>query len=127
VEREPERPPSSTAPPGEGARGRADHVDAAVPAAVVVIREGFDVGRTYPLTSRANTLGRGTACEICLPDKTVSRRHCQISWGGIAYVLQDLNSSNGTFLNGEQIQEAFLHDGDMLQVGDVMVQFWLGR
>jgi pSer/pThr/pTyr-binding forkhead associated (FHA) protein len=60
-----------------------------------------------------------------LPDETVSRRHCRIYWAGGRYVLEDLHSRNGTYLNKEQIQSAFLATGDTIQLDDQVLQFTL--
>lgn len=69
-------------------------------------------------------IGRASACELRLDDPTVSRKHCLIDAGGEAVWVRDLDSLNGTFVNGQRIgTEAELrplrelHDGDRLHVG----------
>lgn len=65
------------------------------------------------------TIGRKQECDISLPeDKAVSGRHCTITAQGDQLFIRDENSSNGTFLNGQQVQgERRLQDGDTLEIG----------
>jgi len=71
-------------------------------------------------------LGRGSFCEVRLPDPTVSRRHCLLDAGGETVWVRDLESLNGTYVNGRRLGEAGgpaprafreLHDGDELRLG----------
>jgi len=82
-------------------------------------------GRTYTLQRGVTTLGRSSQNDIVLPDETISRRHCRIYWARDRYVLEDLHSSNGTYLNRDQIQLAFLATGDILQIGGWVLEFTL--
>lgn len=78
---------------------------------------GLCAGRTgLFLTEPATTIGRDEDCGIVLDGNTVSRVHCEIICRGATYVLQD-RSRNGTYVNGERVQEALLGDGDQLRVG----------
>ena len=97
----------------------------AIPRATLTLPTGIAGGGTYPLHGGVTTLGRSATNDIVLPDHTASRRHCQIYWAEDAYVLEDLHSSNGTYLNGEQIQLAFLRDEDIIRVGEQILQFRL--
>lgn len=97
----------------------------AIAEATLTLPAGAAEPATYPLRGGVTTLGRSHANDIVLPDSTVSRRHCQIYWAQDAYVLEDLDSSNGTYLNGEQVQLAFLRDEDIIRVGDQVLQFRL--
>jgi hypothetical protein len=62
-------------------------------------------------------IGRGAGNEFYLPDYHASRVHAEIRWNGEAYVLRDLGSSNGTFVNGAQVTEKTLGHGDEVQIG----------
>ena len=62
-------------------------------------------------------IGRGGDCPICLDDRWVSRRHCEIVASAGYLVVRDLGSKYGTFVNGRQILEIRLSPGDMLSVG----------
>ena len=80
---------------------------------------------TLPVTGRKYTLygplviGRGTACEISIPNRFVSTRHARIFPHDGEWMLQDLGSTNGTLLNGEPLAEpCSLQPGDRVTVGD---------
>jgi len=68
-------------------------------------------------------LGRSRECEVRLPDADTSRRHAKIVCSGGRFVLHDLGSTNGTFVNGERVGERELAPGDRLQVGANAVTF----
>ncbi|NLO06352.1 MAG: DUF3662 and FHA domain-containing protein [candidate division WS1 bacterium] len=68
-------------------------------------------------------IGRDPDCEIVLAEPAVSRRHAEIQWSYRGYLLRDLGSSNGTFLNTTEVEEAFLLDGDLIEVGLVQMRF----
>jgi pSer/pThr/pTyr-binding forkhead associated (FHA) protein len=97
----------------------------AIPQATLTVPVGGAEDTTYPLRGGITTLGRSPTNDIVLSDSTVSRRHCQIYWAQDAYVLEDLDSSNGTYLNDEQVQLAFLRDEDVIRVGELILQFKL--
>lgn len=80
---------------------------------------------TLPVTGRKYTLfspleiGRGTNCEISIPNHFVSSRHARIFPQQNAWMLEDLGSTNGTLVNGEPLDGARpLHPGDHVMVGD---------
>ncbi len=78
---------------------------------------GLCAGRTgLFLTKPVSTVGRGDECDIILDGDTVSRRHCEIMRLGATYILLD-GSRNGTYINGERVQQARLQDGDQIRVG----------
>ena len=68
-------------------------------------------------------LGRSRECEVRLPDVDTSRRHAKIVCAGGRFVLHDLGSTNGTFVNGERIEQRELRAGDRLQIGANTVTF----
>jgi pSer/pThr/pTyr-binding forkhead associated (FHA) protein len=68
-------------------------------------------------------VGRASGNEIPLLYPSVSNRHCMFIRSGADIVLRDLNSSNGTVVNGETISEAILRPGDLVQVGVVQIKF----
>jgi pSer/pThr/pTyr-binding forkhead associated (FHA) protein len=76
------------------------------------------VERVYELSDEQVILGRREECTVCLPGNTVSRRHAQIRYENGQYFLSDLNSTNGTLLNGEAtVGEEQLRDRDEISVG----------
>ncbi|HEY4770314.1 MAG TPA: adenylate/guanylate cyclase domain-containing protein [Myxococcales bacterium] len=76
----------------------------------------------------SNVLGRSTTATVRLADREVSRKHSQIDLEGDKFVLRDLGSSNGTFLNGKRILEpSTLEDGDEVVIGTSKMEFRITR
>jgi len=89
-------------------------------------RAGFVVfrGQEFPLQAGANVLGRDAAADVHIDDTTVSRKHAAITIGDDAVTLEDLNSKNGTYLDGVQLTEpAPIRDGQTFVLGDASVLF----
>jgi pSer/pThr/pTyr-binding forkhead associated (FHA) protein len=76
-----------------------------------------------PLEVEYTHVGRASGNEIPLADPSVSNRHCILILNGSDVIVRDLNSSNGTLLNGQRISEAVLQPGDLIQVGVVQMKF----
>ncbi len=75
--------------------------------------------QTLELTEGTLTVGRSRHCDLSIADPSISRKHVFFSIDGGRIRLQDLGSSNGTFVNDERVQgEAVLRDGDRLRLGD---------
>jgi serine phosphatase RsbU (regulator of sigma subunit) len=86
--------------------------------ATLITLQGPDAGRKFSLTTNPTILGRQMECTICLDAKAVSRRHTQIVEEAGAYFVEDLGSSNGTFVNGSRITGRVpLTEHDTLQIG----------
>jgi pSer/pThr/pTyr-binding forkhead associated (FHA) protein len=77
----------------------------------------------FELEEEYTHVGRSAGNEIPLPYPSVSNRHCIFILSGSDIVVRDLNSSNGTLVNGEAINEIVLRPGDMIQVGVVQMKF----
>jgi pSer/pThr/pTyr-binding forkhead associated (FHA) protein len=81
-------------------------------------------GRTHELTGDQITIGRAVENEIVITSKRISREHARISREGWRVMLEDLGSTNGTYLNNERISHPMqLRDGDQINVGDVSFTF----
>ncbi|HPQ38915.1 MAG TPA: FHA domain-containing protein [bacterium] len=91
------------------------------PARLVVI-EGSDAGLEIPMEIPRLVIGRRGA-DVNLNDRLVSRRHAAIEAGGGRYLLKDLGSTNGTFLNGQPAGMEFLKHGDEIQIGSTLIRF----
>ena len=65
------------------------------------------------------TIGRATGAEFIVDAPLVSRLHCQITATATSLQVKDLDSTNGTFVNGTRVQTAQLREGDTLSVGRV--------
>ncbi len=87
-----------------------------------VIR-GNDQGSRFELTASVVPIGRDSGNRIQLHDTEVSRRHAEIRRVDDRYLLVDLNSSNGTLVNGKPIREQFLNSGDQVQIGRTLMLF----
>lgn len=78
----------------------------------------------HVLKDEALTIGRMKGNTIALDDASVSLSHAKLTRIGSDYFLKDLNSTNGTFLNGQSVTEARLHDGDHVKFGEVTGRYY---
>jgi hypothetical protein len=86
------------------------------PQGAIVAQEG-SVRREVPLTAEPITVGRDPKNDIVLDDRRVSRRHAEVRLRLGRYTLYDLQSTNGTFVNGRRIAEMVLSDDDRVTIG----------
>jgi pSer/pThr/pTyr-binding forkhead associated (FHA) protein len=93
-------------------------------ARLLVLRDNA-VQRAVPLSDRGITLGRGRQNDIVLedPDRTVSRFHAQIHPEGSGYVLVDLNSQNGTWVDESRVDRVELRTNIPVRIGPYVVVF----
>ncbi len=82
---------------------------------------GNEAGRRWSLHHGRTVVGRDIDCDIVLPDRLVSRHHAHVVWGIVnereGYVVEDLRSKNGTFVNGQELAAPhLLEDGDEIQI-----------
>ena len=91
-------------------------------ASLFVIR-GRDQGKRFQLEEPVHTVGRTQDSTVRLHDTEVSRAHAQLIRRGESYVLRDLGSSNGTFVNGQSASERELVSGDQIQFGRSLVLY----
>lgn len=83
----------------------------------LIMQEGQGTGRSWPVEKNRVIIGRGEDCDVVLMERQVSRHHAQIRRLGGRYVLEDLKSRNGTYLNGREVTEPhILQDGDEIQI-----------
>jgi hypothetical protein len=80
-------------------------------------------GRRVPLGERTVVLGRMADCDVVIADPRGSRRHAEIRPAGNGFVVADLNSMNGTLVNGTAIREHPLADGDEIRLGNTVLRF----
>lgn len=116
--------------PLQDAPGSADDVvvkmaDLPSDAGSLVVRSGAQAGTALTLAAAVTRLGRHPDSEISLDDITVSRWHAEIERTGDGYLVRDTGSLNGTYVNGQRIDDALLlHQGDELQVGKFRLVFF---
>jgi two-component system, cell cycle response regulator len=93
------------------------------PVLVHIYPSGPNLGSCYPLGEQALLIGRGSDCDICIPEGSVSRRHARIECRDDGYFVSDLQSTNGTYVNDVSFTAARLTDGDYLRVGGCIYRF----
>jgi pSer/pThr/pTyr-binding forkhead associated (FHA) protein len=93
--------------------------------ALLLVKRGPNAGSTFLLDQDATTVGRSTEGDVFLDDVTVSRKHAifERRTGG-AWFVRDVGSLNGTYVNGEQVDETKLASGDEVQIGRFKVTFF---
>lgn len=88
------------------------------------VQEGPEAGRKFPLRSERTLIGRRSDCDIVLTDPTVSGQHAHVVREGDTFLIEDLRSTNGTFVQGERITERrALCEGDEIRVGNSILVF----
>jgi predicted component of type VI protein secretion system len=88
---------------------------------LVLLSEGM-TGRTHELTGEKTTIGRLDDNTFPIPEASVSSHHCEILLRGREALVRDLNSTNGTFVNGEKVTECVLKLGEVLRLGQVAMR-----
>lgn len=74
--------------------------------------------KTFPLPSSVTVIGRRHSCDLCIPLMSVSKKHCQLNHDGGVLKIRDLDSSNGTYLNGKRVdKEAVIQAGNSIKIG----------
>jgi hypothetical protein len=86
--------------------------------------EWVETGRVFPLPlGRPVRIGRGQQGEVVLPERVISRRHCEARWDGCRVWVRDLGSTNGTYLNSDCFHDGIRLDGPegvFLRLGEVL-------
>jgi FHA domain len=116
----------------EGHRGlheRASQVMTAVASRLGTLFESEPPGRPETLLAldwrgspHELSIGRSTSCDVVLPDITVSRRHARLIPRDGIWVLHDLSSMNGSYLNGHRVSRCQLRPGDELALGEALLR-----
>jgi hypothetical protein len=90
-----------------------------------VALDGQHKGEDFRLREGQNTVGSDLSCDILLTDSTISAKHASLRYKEGKFVLTDLDSSNGSFLNDntEPIAREELNDNDIVKLGDVRLKF----
>ncbi|HOJ93084.1 MAG TPA: FHA domain-containing protein [Dictyoglomaceae bacterium] len=91
--------------------------------AYLIVRHGGERGKDFKIIKNETTIGREPENDITLIHPTVSRFHAKIIQNDGKYFIEDINSANGTLVNGIKVARELLHDGDIIQVGDVVLVF----
>jgi len=85
-------------------------------------RRGLGLPEAGELLKAHLVLGRSSTCELVLADDTVSRRHAELRIEDGCWLLRDLGSSNGTWVNGRRVMEAEVRPGDLIHLGGAEIR-----
>lgn len=96
-------------------------VDAKIPCLVVL--EGTGVGEIFKIEKSLVVIGRDAKCDIRIWEEGISRQHAKIEKQQNVFIISDMGSTNGTFVNGEQLPQTIIHEGDKIRIGDVLLRF----
>lgn len=95
--------------------------------ALLIVKRGANAGARFLLDQDVTTVGRHPNADIFLDDVTVSRRHADFIRDGIQFSVRDLASLNGTYFDGQRIEETVVNDGSEVQVGKFRLTFFASR
>ncbi len=82
--------------------------------------------RVFEVGDSETLIGRSATSHLRVADESISREHAVILFEDETYMLEDLQSTNGTRLNGKRVRSAELSDGDEIHIGQTLIQFRLG-
>lgn len=93
-------------------------------ASLTVVAPG-QADQVFRIEQPETLIGRSPSAHLCIPEESVSREHAVILFEGEDFLVEDLQSTNGTRVNGKRIRTAPLADGDELQLGQTRLRFAL--
>jgi hypothetical protein len=127
-----EEPGSASDPPDAAAAARVGLPEGATlhVSAAEASRDGLDAeewalvweGGRHVIDRRAILIGRGRDCDVVLADGNASRRHAELVRQGSEWVVRDLDSTNGTAVNGKRIRQAPVAAGDVITIGTTALE-----
>ena len=97
------------------------------PEAKLVVIKSEEIEEDISLEEDEYVIGRDDEVDLTIADKRLSRKHCKVVRVGTDFIITDLGSSNGTFVNGEKITEKTLENGDKIQIGSNVFEFRVER
>jgi DNA-binding NtrC family response regulator len=89
----------------------------------LIVLQGVDKGKKVTLHKTSTTIGKRETNDVALTDKTVSRQHLSIDYADDSFILHDKGSTNGSYLNGNRVKEAYLTPGDVIKLGNTQIEF----
>lgn len=90
---------------------------------LLIVERGYNAGKRLPLTDFPATFGRDESNTFVIEDEEVSRFHFRIKKRGRLYICEDLESKNGTYINGDRILNSIIKNGDKILIGSTEFQF----
>lgn len=91
--------------------------------AKLTITNSWFAGLEIILKKRRTILGRNVTCDVCLDDSLVSEQHASITKTDDGYLVEDLNSRHGLQLNGKEVHQKTLRNGDTIAIGNFELKF----
>ena len=95
--------------------------------ACIIVIYGPELGKRVQLGTAAFEIGRSSKNDLPLDQESISRHHARVTYDGAEYVITDMNSTNGTFVNDAQVTDSRLKDGDQIQIGRSILKFMTGE
>jgi hypothetical protein len=92
----------------------------------LVVIYGPELGKRAALGQGSFEIGRSSRCDLPIDQESISRNHARISWDGQRHVIEDLGSTNGTFVNETVVKRTPLKDGDQIKVGRSILKYMSG-
>ncbi|MBI2092961.1 MAG: sigma 54-interacting transcriptional regulator [Deltaproteobacteria bacterium] len=89
----------------------------------LAVVEGPEKGKKYALVKSTTKVGKKENNDFIIADSTVSRNHMVIDYSSDSFLLRDSDSTNGTYLNGTKVKEAYLVPGDRIKIGNTTLEF----
>jgi len=93
---------------------------------VLIYPPGGEMGKRWPLGTSEIVVGRGSDCDIQIDRDSVSRKHARVFRVGNQWFVEDLGSTNGSYINDVPIQRSPLRDGDFVKIGSAIFKFLSG-
>lgn len=115
--------PSKAPPDGTQIVQKSDFAQLALHDLCLRAVDGPAAGATFSVSASNVSIGSGTDNDIVLDDPAVSRRHCEIVARGDRYIVRDLGSTNGTWISGVEVREAFITADTQLSIGETSLVF----
>ena len=91
--------------------------------ACLVVINGLNLGKKYNLSSASTIIGRSSKSDIQIDEESVSRNHALILNNEDKVIIRDLQSTNGSYVNDEQVNESSLNDADQIKIGHTIFKF----
>ncbi len=92
----------------------------------LLVIHGSNFGKKYDLIKEEHILGRSETADVFINDENVSRRHAKVVIRDKKVIIEDLESTNGTFVNTKKVPSKELRDGDLVLIGNTILKFITG-
>src|SRR4029079_11333196 len=94
--------------------------------ACLVVIYGPELGKRAPLSQATFEIGRSSRSDLPIDQESISRHHARITFEGGPHVIEDLGSTNGTFVNDANVKRQPLNDGDQVKLGRSILKYMSG-